>query len=78
MHQEPEDPPPILTIKQQIRALWVERQKLVVRHAAEFREIGERERVIRNSCPHTNTIYHSDPAGGSDSYRECKECGAEV
>ena len=33
---------------------------------------------FRSKCPHKNTYRHIDPAGGSDSWTECLDCGAEV
>jgi len=32
---------------------------------------------LHKRCPHKygNVVYYGDPAGGSDSYYKCKDCG---
>lgn len=32
----------------------------------------------QSECPHLETTYHADAAGGSDSHTDCNWCGAEV
>jgi len=40
-------------------------------------ELKKQEKEIQNTCPHSETTYHGDPAGGSDSYSTCDICGKE-
>lgn len=40
------------------------------RHKREMNELYE-------ECPHYETSWHGDPAGGSDSYTECSLCGKQ-
>ncbi len=35
------------------------------------------EKEIQHCCDHPVSTYNADPAGGSDSYRECDICGKE-
>lgn len=68
--------------------LRMERSKLA-RLVAEFNRTEEafnretaviRERIgkVQGSCPHYSVTRHGDPAGGSDSWNECEDCGVEL
>lgn len=45
---------------------------------SEFEEVKHRReaawKVLQERCPHENTGYNQDPAGGHDSFTECLDC----
>lgn len=41
--------------------------------------VRKQEKQLQNNCEHDGqTIWHQDPAGGSDSWTECCLCGGYV
>lgn len=41
-------------------------------------ELDKERKQVQAECDHPVTTYHPDAAGGSDSWRQCDICGAEV
>lgn len=52
--------------------------KTTKRHATEMANIDHEIAEARGRCPHPWTERHPDPAGGSDSWTECRACGATL
>ena len=48
------------------------------RHELAMDAIDEARRNLQAECPHHESTYHSDPAGGSDSCEPCDLCGKHL
>ena len=42
-----------------------------------MRRLREELNQLPERCPHEDVTFNPDPAGGSDSYYHCHDCGAE-
>lgn len=62
-------------LRETLREKRRDRQMACERHKAEMAELEAAERAIQSQCPHYETTYHADPAGGSDSHTVCNLCG---
>lgn len=65
-------------IRAELRSLESIGRGMHERHAAEVAELEAKMRAVRSKCPHHETRFYGDPAGGNGSYYECVVCGAEV
>lgn len=45
------------------------------RHKRKIARLNAKMAEMRTKCQHKKCTYHGDPAGGSDSYHECDDCG---
>lgn len=48
------------------------------RHELAMDAIDKARRNLQAECPHHESTYHSDPAGGSDSCEPCDLCGKHL
>lgn len=44
-------------------------------HNDRLKELDARLAEIQKHCAHDKFTYHGDPAGGSDSFYKCDDCG---
>jgi len=47
-------------------------------HEEAMKTLRDQWRLLWENCPHHETTYHPDPAGGSDSHMACNLCGKEM
>lgn len=57
------------------KRLWLKADK--ARDRA-IEKLKARLKETQKTCSHKRTIYYSDPAGGSDSFDECQDCGKQL
>lgn len=50
-------------------------RKLKEEHESAVKKEKEDFKKVQDECRHEEADFHSDPAGGRDSYRECTICG---
>ncbi len=58
-----------------IRDLNIRLEKLKEEYESSCKQIRQEIRSAQNNCPHPDHSFHVDPAGGSDSYFQCDNCG---
>lgn len=68
----------IQEIKNSLRNLQKELEKNAKEYLEKNKAVTQKINDVRSICKHEVTHYHSDPAGGRDSYYECTICGATV
>lgn len=65
------------SIKFNIKILEHEKQKLETQYKNSLKKINSDILSIQKSCKHQDREYFPDPSGNSDSFEECKICGAQ-
>jgi hypothetical protein len=65
-------------IRQQYVSIRDEREKLRRDHEKALKAMDSKDQLNEMNCKHWETTYHGDPAGGSDSFFECRFCGKQA
>ena len=64
-------------IVRQRQLLQDEQFKLNEEYHQDSNTIKQKLKDLQLTCPHLEYSYHGDPAGGSDSFNECRQCGEQ-
>jgi hypothetical protein len=62
-------------IKQERYRLDQERRRLEEDYVTAKNSWKIKLNTLQSRCPHPETVFHDDPAGGNDSYYQCQYCG---
>lgn len=65
------------SIKYTIIALEQQKYQLEKEYKDSLKKINSNISIIQKSCQHQDKEYFPDPSGNSDSFEECKICGAQ-
>ena len=55
-----------------------DRDRLIKDYKEAMKLLDSKDRLNEMNCKHWETTYHGDPAGGSDSFFECRFCGKQA
>ena len=65
-------------IKYQLQKLRKSEQQETEKYKKIISEIKGKVFALQMECPHWESAFYGDPAGGSDSYSECLICGQQM
>lgn len=64
-------------VKRRVATIQRARTAAQAEYHAQISRLDQELAEVQSECSHGDVTYHSDPAGGSDSYSACEICGRQ-